>query len=263
MHTRAENDNIEGTIAVIDSGVGGLSVLRELRPMLPLNSILYYADSASCPYGGRTMQEIVELTQGVVRFVVERGAKVVVVACNTMTAAAIGVMRTRWQGVDFVGMEPAIKPAAQVTKSGVVGVLATTATLSGGLYNSTKIKYASEIEVVEVAGVGLVEFVEQGQQDSPECEVLLEGYIDEMLTQGCDTVVLGCTHYPFLEGAIRRILLRKGQEMAIVNPAPAVAHQALRVIEKRGLVERDMAKQGAVHYFSSGGDINIINNGWK
>lgn len=257
----------KASLAVIDSGVGGLSVLAELRRILPYNSIIYYADTANCPYGQRSTQEIIELGLAVVQRVVEMGAKVVVVACNTMTAAAINRFRELWSDVDFVGMEPAVKPALNESKRGIVGVLATSATLKGELYRTTKQRNQEGREVIEVAGIGLVEFVESGRCQTDECKELVRSYVEPMLERGADRIVLGCTHYPFLEGVIRDVVseyfsnLKNGDllidnqpEVEIINPAPAVARRAKRVISERQLLVDSESEglKGEVFYYTSG-----------
>ncbi len=245
-------------VAVIDSGVGGLSVLAELRPILPYNSVLYYADSANCPYGSKRSEQIVDLTLRVVEEVLTYGAEVVVIACNTMTAEAIEILRHRWPQISFVGMEPAVKPALTGSSTGVVGVLATEATLRGELYNRTKEQYIDCREVIEVAGVGLVEYVEAGEAGSEQCRELLASYIIPMLEAGADRIVLGCTHYPFLTHQIETIVeeYRQGvvvtYPIEIINPAPAVAQRAKELAQARGVVEE--CGDAEVLYRSSLGD---------
>lgn len=241
-------------IGVVDSGVGGLSVWAELRRQLPHESLLYFADTASCPYGGRGRGQLITLSiQAIERLIQSAGGvdriKAVVVACNTMTAAAIDTLRERWGAIPFVGMEPAVKPAAEHSESGVVGILATQATLQGELYRATKARYAAEVRVVEVAGTGLVECVEQGLIDSAACGALLEKYIDPIVAQGADTLVLGCTHYPFLIPAIRA---RYGDRLRLENPAPAVARRTLRVLQDRGSLAGKEAT-ACLRFESSGG----------
>lgn len=245
--------HIQVSLAVIDSGVGGVSVLTELRQILPHNSMLYYADSAHCPYGLRSADQVIELTQRVVECVVDRGVRVVVVACNTMTTSAIGALRARWGEIKFVGMEPAIKPAAINSSTGVVGVLATKATLNGDLYLHSRDQYAANVKVVEVAGVGLVEYVERGLQDSVECESLLRFYVEQIIEQGADCIVLGCTHYPFLEPAMRRII--GGRDVTIINPAGAVARRTFEVMTQLGLVSGHGV--GQLEYMTSGSDEDL------
>lgn len=241
-------------VAAIDSGVGGLSVIAELRLMLPHNSLIYFADSANCPYGGKSKSEIEKLTISVVEKVVELGAEVVVVACNTMTASAISTLRDRWKDVDFVGMEPAIKPAVSRSKRHIVGVLATKATLGGEIYNLTKKAYAGDSEVVELAGEGLVEFVEREEYDSPECRVLVKKYVDEFVCRGVDKIVLGCTHYPFLSRTIQSVLEEwqgeLGYAIELINPAPAIAQRTRELALRRGIVEE--VGSSKIEYHTSG-----------
>ncbi|MFI3288040.1 MAG: glutamate racemase [Rikenellaceae bacterium] len=243
-------------VAAIDSGVGGLSVIAELRLILPHNSLIYFADSANCPYGAKSNNEIEKLTLNVAEKVIELGAQIVVVACNTMTASAIKSLRKRWPEVDFVGMEPAIKPAVSSSKKHIVGVLATQATLGGELYNHTKSSYAEGSQVIEVAGSGLVEFVEAQRYRSDECKTLVREYVEEFLDSGADKIVLGCTHYPFLIGAIQEVVApvekELGYKIEIINPAPAIAQRTKELAAARGILEREGAAE--VHYYTSGGD---------
>ncbi|MEG0601510.1 MAG: glutamate racemase [Mucinivorans sp.] len=225
-------------VGVVDSGVGGLSVWKELRQAMPHESLLYYADTASCPYGGRGREQIIELSRRAVDVLLANGAKIVVVACNTMTAAAITILRAENPTIPFVGMEPAVKQGVRNSRSGVVGILATRATLRGELYLNTKSQYAASVEVIEVAGVGLVEMVEQNQVNSPQCEALLRKYIDPMVERGADTLVLGCTHYPFLTPAIERIY---GKTLRLENPAPAVAKRTKNILQEKGLLASEKA----------------------
>lgn len=210
-------------IGIFDSGMGGLSVWREVRRLLPEESVVYLADGKNCPYGERDPKEIAEYTREAVEVLLERGVKLIVVACNTATAVAIDFLREHYD-VPFVGMEPAVKPAALGTKSGTIGILATRAALSGELFLATSAKYAEKVEIVPVVGEGFVEAVESGSEDSPETLELVRRTLEPVLLKGADHIVLGCTHYPFLEGAIRRVTEGKG--VTIVNPAPAVARRA-------------------------------------
>ncbi len=213
-------------IGVYDSGVGGLSVLRELLREMPGEDYDYFSDGAYCPYGPKPPQEIVLRARTITEEFIRRGAEMIVVACNTATAAAISELRARYI-LPFIGMEPAIKPAALHSASGVVGVLATAGTFKGRLYLDTLARFASDVKVIEQVGTGLVEAVERGDFDSPQVEALLRRYITPMVEAGADHIVLGCTHYPFLEEAIRRIA---GEGITIVNPAPAVARHARKIL---------------------------------
>lgn len=208
---------------VYDSGIGGLSVWKELVAQMPEQDYVYVADSAHCPYGDKSVDYIIERASSVVRFLTEQGAEAVVVACNTATAAAISYLRSHFP-IPFVGMEPAVKPAALASRTGVVGVLATANTFKGTLYRDTVMRYASDIRIVEVVGKGLVEAVERGEVP----EGLIRRYVGQMKEEGADVIVLGCTHFPFLEEAIARAA---GPSVRIINPAPAVARQTRRVEE--------------------------------
>jgi glutamate racemase len=219
-------------IGVFDSGVGGLSVWKEIVQLLPQESTIYLADSAHCPYGTKPLEEIRYLAEQNTHFLLNRGCRIIVVACNTATAAAIDYLRQKFP-VPFIGMEPAVKPAALHSQSGHIGVLATHGTFKGRLYKETSERFSSLVEVREQAGDGLVELVEEGKADSPESEILLRKYIQPMLDAGIDHLVLGCTHYPFLTSAIRNIT---GSSVTIVNPSPAVARHLKEVMEEKVLL---------------------------
>lgn len=214
------------TVGIFDSGVGGLSVWKEIVSLMPYNNYLYLADSAWCPYGPRPQEEIIERARVITSFLIGKGAGIIVVACNTATAAAIKTLREEFT-VPFIGMEPAVKPAAMNSKSGVIGVLATKGTLNGRLYNQTVKRYANGVQVVEREGKGLVSLVEEGKLSGVETDRLLKKYIHPMLKKGADQIVLGCTHYPFLLDAIKQIT---GNDVKIVDPAPAVARHMKEVI---------------------------------
>jgi glutamate racemase len=224
--------NPYGPIGVFDSGVGGLSVLRALLARLPDESYLYVADSANCPYGPRGHLEILRLSEGIARYLIAGGAKAVVVACNTASAAALAHLRTSFPQTPFVGMVPAVKPATQATRRGVVGVLATPATFGGRLYEEVVEHYADGIRVMSVACPGLVEQVEEGDLDGPETVALLRRCLMPLLDAGADTIVLGCTHYPFLAPAIRALV---GEGVQVLETGEAVARQTARVLAERRL----------------------------
>ena len=215
-------------IGVYDSGLGGLTVLKELVAQRGRRDYLYFADSKYCPYGLKTNDFLRERAEAVTRFLTDKGADMIVVACNTATAAAISHLRSTFD-IPFVGMEPAIKPAILNTKTGVVGVLATAVTFTGELYHKTLEHFTAgqeDIKVIEQVGYGLVEAVEGGRIHSPETTALLHSYIDPMLAAGADHIVLGCTHYPFLTEEIEKICAGRA---LVVNPAPAVARQAVKL----------------------------------
>jgi len=235
-------------IGIFDSGIGGLSVLRAIRELLPAENLLYLADQAHVPYGPRPLAEIQGFSVAITRFLLEHEAKMVVVACNTASAAALHPLRAAFPEVPFVGMEPAIKPAAEQTHSGVVGVLATPATFQGALYASVVERFANGVTVLQDTCPGLVGQIERGVLSGPETRRILEQALRPMLARGADTVVMGCTHYPFVIPLIEQI---GGGQVRVIDPAPAVARQARRVLEARGIQAGGNQKAG-VQYYTSG-----------
>ena len=220
------------TIGIFDSGSGGLSVYRELVKLLPRERFVYFSDNAHCPYGEKTALYIRRRARFITEFLLDKGADIIVVACNTATAAAIGTLREEFPDVPFVGMEPAVKPAALGTRSGVIGVLATAGTLKGSKYLNTRGLYADDVQVVEHVGQGFVELVEAGILDGPQAESTVRASLKPLLDAGADIVVLGCTHYPFLQPVIERIA---GPGVQVIDPAPAVARQTLRLLQEHGI----------------------------
>ncbi len=219
---------LESPIGLFDSGVGGLTILREVRRLLPERDLLYLADGANCPYGARPPEEILALSEEITRYLLGRGACCIVVACNTASAAALQALRARFEGVPFVGMVPAVKPAAALTRTGTIGVLATPTTLSGRLFADVVERFAEGVRVLTQTCPGLVEHIEAGGLEGPETEALLWRYLGPLLDRGADVIVLGCTHYPFLIPAIRRLA---GPQVRVLDPAEAVARQVRRVLE--------------------------------
>jgi glutamate racemase len=235
-------------IGVFDSGVGGLSVLKAIRQQLPGESLIYLADQGHVPYGSRSLEEVRAFAGGITRYLLGQGAKLIVVACNTASAAALHHLRQVFPEVPFVGMEPAVKPAAEHTQTGTVGVLATPATFQGALYASVIERFANGVTVLQGTCPGLVMAIEAGQLDTPEVRAILGKALDPMLAGGIDTVVLGCTHFPFVIPAIEAIV---GPGVRVIDPAPAVARQVARLLEARGL--RDPGAQpGQVRYLTTG-----------
>ena len=220
------------SIGIFDSGAGGLSVYRELVKALPLERYLYFSDNAHCPYGEKTAAYIQERGRTITEVLLGLGADIIVVACNTATAAAIATLRAEYPGVPFIGMEPAVKPAALGTRSGVIGVLATAGTLKGSKYLNTRGLYQDNVKIVEHVGQGFVELVENGILDGPEAEATVRASLQPLLDAGADTIVLGCTHYPFLQPLIERLA---GPEVKVIDPAPAVARQTVRILQERGI----------------------------
>lgn len=224
-------------IGIFDSGVGGLSVFREIRKLLPDENYIYYSDNAHCPYGEKSREYIIDRAREITRFLLGKGADIIVVACNTATAAAISTLRNEFC-VKFIGMEPAIKPAAAMTRTGVVGVLATAGTLKADKYLNTREKYSEGVRIVEHIGRGFVELVENGEVSGDKAERVVEASLKPLLDEGADTIVLGCTHYPFLSETIRKTAARlvPEREITIIDPAPAVARHLTDVMKQEGLL---------------------------
>lgn len=237
-------------IGIFDSGAGGLSVWKELITILPSEDYYYISDAEYCPYGPKCKEIVEKRAETISSYLINKGAEIIVVACNTATAAAISHLRQTFD-TPFVGMEPAVKPAAQQTQSGVIGVLATQGTFKGELYHSTSEKYAKnkQVKIIEKVGEGLVELVEQGKTQTPEAEALVCKFIEPMIEEGADCVVLGCTHYPFLTPVIEKVAANR---LKIINPAPAVAKRAKEVLaevrRKSGApkAKSDLFKEGNI-----------------
>ncbi len=213
-------------LGVFDSGVGGLSVVRHLPQTVPGAPILYVGDTAHVPYGPRPLAEVRAFSHAIARFLLDHGATEIVVACNTASAAALKSLRAAHPKIPFVGMEPAVRPAAEHTHSGVVGVLATPATFQGELFASVVERFARDVRVIRQTCPGLVEQIEAGRLDTPDTEAMLRGWVEPMLAAGIDALVLGCTHYPFVIPLLERIC---GSGVRVIDPAPAVARQTARL----------------------------------
>ena len=230
-------------VGFFDSGLGGLCILEAFKRLCPAESTVYLADSAHCPYGNRPAAEIVRLSEANYRTLAKKyGCKMVVVACNTATAAAIDTLRAKHPEMPFIGLEPAVKPAALRSKTGVVGVLATAGTFSGRLYNETKAKFAKNVTVLAVVADEFVAEVERlrgrpveslGRSEYARVERLVRSRVEPLLKAGADRIVLGCTHFPHLKSVIEKVC---GGRAEVVDPSMAVARQAKRVMES---VERD------------------------
>jgi len=227
-------------IGIFDSGVGGLSVFREIRKILPEEKYIYFSDNAHCPYGEKSREYIIDRARKITDFLIGKGADIIVVACNTATAAAIKTLREEYP-ICFIGMEPAIKPAAASTRTGIIGVLATAGTLKADKYQDTKGRHAEDVQVVEHIGQGFVELVESGQTDGPEAEAVVTDSLEPLLDAGADTIVLGCTHYPFLTETIAKVAasLVPGRQVNIIDPAPAVARHLYEVMDGKGIIKRE------------------------
>jgi glutamate racemase len=225
------NNSAPVPIGIFDSGVGGLSVLRHIHKQLPAHSIYYMADQLHVPYGPRSLEEVRAFSIAITRFLLEKGARVIVVACNTASAAALHTLREKFPSVPFVGMEPAVKPAANHTASGVVGVLATPATFQGELFASVVERFAQGIKIMKSTCPGLVEEIEAGRVKGVHAQEILHQALEPMLQQKVDTIVLGCTHYPFALEQIKEIV---GPDVEVIDPSPAIARQTERMITQMG-----------------------------
>ncbi|QXH50781.1 glutamate racemase [Pseudomonas fakonensis] len=241
-------------VGVMDSGVGGLSVLAEIQRLLPNESLLYVADSGHVPYGEKTPDYIRQRLRHIAGFFHQQGAKAMVLACNTATVAAVADLRERYPHWPLVGMEPAVKPAAAATRSGVVGVLATTGTLQSAKFAALLDRFASDVQVITQPCPGLVERIEAGDLASPMLRELLAGYLQPLLAAGCDTVILGCTHYPFLRPLLAGMV---PAEVAIIDTGAAVARQLQRLLGARGLLAEGPAR--ATRFWSSADPGNLEN----
>lgn len=242
-------------IGIFDSGTGGLSVFREIYRLLPEERYIYYSDNANCPYGEKSREYIIDRARAITSFLISQGADIVVVACNTATAAAISTLREEFP-ICFIGMEPAVKPAAQATATGVVGVLATAGTLKATKYIDTREKWAHDVKIVEHIGQGFVELVENGTVTGEEAEAVVEKSVRPLIDAGADTIVLGCTHYPFLSDTIRKVA---GKPINLIDPAPAVAKHLLDIMKEKGLIHQD----GFNMELHSSGDISILEKTYK
>lgn len=220
-------------VGVMDSGVGGLSVLAEIQRLLPNESLLYVADSGHVPYGEKSPDYIRQRLRHIAGFFQQQGAKAMVLACNTATVAAVADLRELYPSWPLVGMEPAVKPAAAATRSGVVGVLATTGTLQSAKFAALLDRFASDVRVITQPCPGLVECIEAGDLFSPQLRQLLAGYVQPLLSAGCDTLILGCTHYPFLRPLLAEMV---PADVAIIDTGAAVARQLQRLLAERQLL---------------------------
>ena len=240
-------------IGVFDSGEGWLSVLKEITRLLPESEYVYYSDNAHCPYGEKSPEYIQDRARAITERLLKEGADVIVVACNTATAAAISVLRSEYSDASsqevrdkvreltggrhdhicFIGMEPAVKPAALGTRTGVVGVLATAGTLKGSKYLKTKESVDDQVNVFEHVGRGFVELVEEGRLSGSEAEDVVKASLVPLLSAGADIIVLGCTHYPFLLPVLQKVA---GPDIRFIDPAPAVARQLVHVLERDGML---------------------------
>lgn len=227
-------------IGVYDSGFGGLSVWRELRKMLPEESLIYLGDGKNCPYGGRSREEITSFAVEAVEALVAEGAKMIVVGCNTATTAAVAYLRERWSDMPIVGLEPAVKPACLTSRTRRIAVLATEHSLKSDMFLATAARYALDVEVIKVVGKGFVELVEQGLERSVEAEIAVRRVVEPLLDEGIDKIVLGCTHYPFLRPLIEHVIGEK--DIEVIDSGEAVARRVKWLMERY-----DIAADGTKH----------------
>ena len=237
-------------IGIFDSGIGGLSVWREIARQLPREDTIYFADQIHIPYGPRSLQEIRSFSEAITRFLLDRKCKMIVVACNAASAAALQHLRAAFPEVPFVGMEPAVKPAAETTRTGVVGVLATPATFQGELFASVVERFANGVQLVKEVCPGLVQQIEAGRLNTPDTREMLDRFLIPIRAANADTIVLGCTHYPFVIEALRQL----APGVNVIDPAPAVARQVDRVLQERGLLCAE--DRIGRHRFVTSGDLD-------
>lgn len=246
--------HFSAAIGVFDSGVGGISVLQHIQALLPHEQLIYVADSQYAPYGNKTPDEITKRCFALAEFLIKKNVKALVVACNTATAAAIDEMREHFT-LPIIGMEPAVKPAAAASKNGIVGVLATTGTLKSAQFAALLESYGRNVKVVTQACVGLVECVERGELHTEKTKALIRQYCAPLLAEGADTIVLGCTHYPFMREVIKAEV---GDHITLIDTGAAVAKQLKHQLEECHLLG-DVNQQGSVQFFTNSHAVNAKN----
>lgn len=239
-------------IGIFDSGIGGTSIWKEVVKLLPNETTIYLADSKNAPYGEKSSEEIIALSVKNTEFLLSKGCKLIIVACNTATTNAIDYLRKNYT-IPFIGIEPAIKPAALLSKTGAIGILATKGTLSSKLFEKTTKEYTKNITTIEQDGEGLVPLIEQGKLNSPEINQLLTTYLKPMLKFNIDHLVLGCTHYPYLIPQIKKII---GENVTIIDSGEAVARQTKAILEKHNLLSTSTNKSR--HQFYSNAETKVL-----
>lgn len=246
MSSRPIGDPSHMPIGIFDSGVGGISVLKHIRALLPHEHLMYVADSKYAPYGNKTAEEITARCMIIADYLIAQDIKALVVACNTATAAAIDELRETFD-IPIIGMEPAVKPAAEASRNGIIGVLATVGTLKSAQFAGLLEAYGRDVKVVTQACVGLVECIERGELEAPETKALIRQYTAPLLAEGADTIVLGCTHYPFVKHVIQEIV---GDKITLIDTGAAVAKQLKRQLEEKGLLSTSQEK-AEVHFWTN------------
>ncbi|MDP3360148.1 MAG: glutamate racemase [Lutibacter sp.] len=240
-------------IGLFDSGIGGTSIWKEVVKLLPNENTIYLADSKNAPYGEKSSEEIIALSIKNTEYLISKGCKLIIVACNTATTNAIDYLRKNYS-IPFIGIEPAIKPAALLSKTGAIGILATKGTLSSKLFEKTTKEYTKNITTIEQDGEGLVPLIEEGKLNSPEISTLLTTYLKPMLQFNIDHLVLGCTHYPYLIPQIKKIV---GENVTIIDSGEAVAKQTKAVLEKDNLLSTSTTKSH--HHFYTNTETTVLN----
>ena len=222
-------------IGIFDSGIGGTSIWKEIKTLLPFENTIYLSDSKNAPYGEKSRQEIIDLSVKNTEFLINQNCKLIVVACNTATTNTIKILRNTYD-IPFIGIEPAIKPASLKTKTNTIGILATKGTLNSDLFEKTSNTINKQITIKETIGKGLVELIEEGKINTTEMEKLLSSYLIPMMDKKVDCLVLGCTHYPYLIPKIKEIV---GNKVEIIDSGQAVAKQTKAILEKYELLNND------------------------
>ncbi len=241
-------------LGIFDSGIGGTSILKEIHFLLPNENCIYLADSKNAPYGNKSEENILQLSIKNTELLINKGCKLIIVACNTATTNAIAYLRANYD-IPFIGIEPAIKPAALNTQTKAIGILATKGTLSSQLFHKTTDIYASGIEVIEQDGDGIVPLIENGKLDSKDLKLLLEIYLEPMLEKNIDFLVLGCTHYPYLIPMLTNML---PEHIKIIDSGLAVAKQTQNVLSLNHILN-DTKEKATIKLFSNG-DVDVLNS---
>lgn len=242
----------ENPIGLFDSGIGGTSIWKEIHQLLPIENTIYLADSKNAPYGAKSKDEIIDLSFKNTEFLLEKNCKIIVVACNTATTNAIKELRAKYD-VPFIGIEPAIKPAANHSKTNTIGILATKGTLNSELFHE-KVKNYSNIHIIEQIGHGLVQLIENGEIDTPEMELLLKSYLTPMINQNIDYLVLGCSHYPYLIPQIKKII---PSTIEIIDSGEAVARQTKNILSQMNLLKNSIESS---QLFFTNNDPSVLKN---
>lgn len=242
------------SIGFFDSGIGGITIWESVNRLLPNENTIYLADSNNSPYGTKSYDELINISKENVDFLINKKCKLIVVACNTATTNSINFLRESYD-LPFIGIEPAIKPAALNTKTGKIGVLATKGTLGSNLFEKTSNIHGNKVEIIEQHGIGLVELIEKGIYSGSKIDSLLKEYLNPMIENDIDKLVLGCTHYPLIKDSIKKII---NESIEIIECSEAVALQTERILIKSNLINSDAEKSEKLFY--TNGDKNVLNS---